>query len=39
MIYYNKIDVSEGTAINKLNESKECMILSLLVFFRFKLYI
>ena len=23
MIYYNKIDVSEGTDVNKISESKE----------------
>ena len=26
MLYYNKINVSEGIDINKSNESKECMI-------------
>ena len=26
MLHYNKIDVSEGIDINKLNKSKECMI-------------
>ena len=25
-MYYNKIDVSEGSGINKSNKSKECMI-------------
>ena len=26
MLYYNKINVSEGIDINKSNKSKECMI-------------
>ena len=26
MLYYNKINVSEGIDINKSNESKECII-------------
>ena len=26
MFYYNKINVSEGTGINKSNKSKECII-------------
>ena len=26
MLYYNKVDVSEGIDINKSNKSKECMI-------------
>ena len=26
LLYYNKIDVSEGIDINKSNKSKECMI-------------
>ena len=39
MIYYDRIDVSEGTNVNKTSESKECNIVtigarvSLLVFF------
>ena len=26
MLYYNKINISEGIDINKSNKSKECMI-------------
>ena len=38
MIEYNRIDISEGIDVNKSNDkSKECDILSLLVFFRQKL--
>ena len=32
MLYYNKIDVSEGIDINKSNKSKECMICHCLYF-------
>ena len=34
MLYKDRINVSEGIDANKENESKECKILSLLVFFR-----
>ena len=33
MLQYERIDFSEGININKSNKSKECMILSLLVFY------
>ena len=26
MLYYDRIDVSEGIYVNKTNESKECII-------------
>ena len=26
MVYYNKIDVSQGIDVNKISESKECDI-------------
>ena len=32
MLQYERIDVSEGIDINRSNKSKECMILSSLVF-------
>ena len=32
MLYFNRIDVSEGIDVNKRNTSKDCNI-SLLVFF------
>ena len=32
MLYFNRIDVSEGIDVNKTNASKDCNI-SLLVFF------
>ena len=32
MLYFNRIDVSEGIDVNKRNASKDCNI-SLLVFF------
>ena len=34
MLEYDKMDISEGIDINKTNESKECMLLPLLVFFK-----
>ena len=34
MLYKDRINVSEGIDANEENESKECNILSLLVFFR-----
>ena len=34
MLYFDRIDVSEGYQVNKTNPSKKCEILSLLVFFK-----
>ena len=34
MIYFDRIEVSEGNDINKTSASKECDVLSLLVFLK-----
>ena len=34
MIYYDRIEVFEGTDVNKTSASKECDVLSLLVFLK-----
>ena len=34
MLYYSKIEVSEGIDVDKTSSSKECIILSLLIFCR-----
>ena len=36
MLYYNRLDASEGIDINKTNESKKVWYLSLFVFFKEK---
>ena len=35
MLYFDRIDVSEGIDFNKTGASKECDILKLLVFLKF----
>ena len=37
MPYYDRIGASEGIAVNKTGESKECANMSLLVFFKKRL--
>ena len=32
MIYYDRIDVSEGIDVNKTSESNECDIFTILIF-------
>ena len=34
MLYFNRVDVSEGTDVNKTSESKECDICHYYFFFR-----
>ena len=38
-LYYDRTDVSEKIDVNKTSESKECDIFSLLVFFKWKIYV